>query len=363
MNLGLFLSIGESFKDLENKGQLKRLVKYNIRKYSKNFDKVYIFTYRNESGFDLPKNCILIPNKKNLNRFIYSVLMPFVNIKSIRDCNVLRGLQITGGIPAILAKIVFGKNFVINYGYDYSKLAKIERKVAQSVLYKLIESPILLLSNKVIVTSKEIKEKLRKRYGSKKLVLIPNGVDIKLFKPIIKKTNSNKLTIIYIGRLEEQKNLNNLLNALKDMQDIRVIFVGNGSLRNKLLEVAKNKNIELEIEDSVDYEKLPKILSTAHIFALPSLIEGNPKILLEAMSCQKAVLGSNVEGIRELITNGKNGLICSTSVKSIKSGLVKLQNAKLRKKLGSEARKFVSNNYEINKLLSVEIDLLLKIAR
>jgi len=54
MNLGLFLSIGESLKDLEEKGQLNRLVNYNIKKYSQAFNKVYVFSYLNEKDYSLP---------------------------------------------------------------------------------------------------------------------------------------------------------------------------------------------------------------------------------------------------------------------------------------------------------------------
>ena len=362
MNLGLILSIGESLKDLEEKGQLNRLVNYNIKKYSQAFDKVYIFSYLNEQKYTLPKNCTLVPNKKNLNRFLYSLLMPFLNMKQISDCNVLRGLQLTGGIPATVAKIFFNKNFVINYGYDYTKLAKIEKKGTQSLLYKLIEFPIIVLSDRVIVTSKEIKNHLSKKYGSKKIVMIANGVDTNLFRHL-KKTTNQKLTILFIGRLEIQKNLANLLYALKYIKDSRVIFVGQGSQKNKLLKLAQEQNIDLELKNTIIYEKIPKELSNADIFVLPSLVEGNPKILLEAMSCQMAVLGSDVEGIRELIVDGKNGLICTTDVKSIESRIKKLQNADLREKLGINAREFILQNYQINNLLTKEANLLLKLAK
>ena len=362
MNLGLFLSIGESLKDLEEKGQLNRLVNYNIKKYSQAFNKVYVFSYLNEKDYSLPKNCILVPNKKNLNRFLYSILLPFLNVKQISDCNVLRGLQITGGVPAAVAKIFFKKDFIINYGYDYAKLAKIEKKNIQSLLYKFIEFPIITLSSQVIVTSKEVKNHLNKKYGPKKLAMIQNGVDTILFRKF-KKKYDKKLTILFIGRLEIQKNLANLLYALKNIKDSKAIFVGEGSQKNNFLKLAQELNIDLEVKNAISYEKIPKEFTKADIFVLPSLIEGNPKILLEAMSCQMAVLGSDVEGIREIISDGKNGLICSTDIKSIENKIKKLQNAGLRKDLGITAREFILKNYQINNLLIKEVNLLLKLAK
>lgn len=362
MNLGLFLSTGESFKDLEDKGQLKRLVNYNIKKYSQAFDKVYIFSYLNEKEYSLPKNCILVPNKKNLNRFLYSIILPFLNVKQISNCNVLRGMQITGAIPAAIAKIFFKKNYIFNYGYDYAKVAKIEKKNIQSLLYRLLEFPIITLASQVIVTSKEVKNHLSKKYDPKKLAMIPNGVDTNLFRKL-QKPNNQKLTVLFVGRLEAQKNLSNLIYALKDLTSYRVILVGDGSQKIKLLKLAKKQKIELEVKNAIDYEKLPKEFAKADIFVLPSLIEGNPKILLEAMSCQMAVLGSNVEGIREIISDEKNGLLCATNTKSIEKELKKLQNAHLRKELGANARKFILQNYEINKLLAKEISLFQKFAK
>ena len=104
-------------------------------------------------------------------------------------------------------------------------------------------------------------------------------------------------------------------------------------------------------------------MARADVFALPSLVEGNPKILLEAMACQKAVIGTNVEGIRELIINKYNGILTDTDHDSIRSGLIELLDDKLRQKLGKQARKFIIENYDIEKLLEKENRILLKLAK
>ena len=192
--------------------------------------------------------------------------------------------------------------------------------------------------------------------------MIQNGVDTILFRKF-KKKYDKKLTILFIGRLEIQKNLANLLYALKNIKDSKAIFVGEGSQKNNFLKLAQELNIDLEVKNAISYEKIPKEFTKADIFVLPSLIEGNPKILLEAMSCQMAVLGSDVLGIREIISDGKNGLLCYTDTKSIEEKLRKLQNSQLRTKLGANARKFILQNYQINNLLTKEVNLLLKLAK
>jgi len=85
---------------------------------------------------------------------------------------------------------------------------------------------------------------------------------------------------------------------------------------------------------------------------------------LEAMSIGLPCIGSNVEGIREIISHNKNGIITQTDSKSIRNGLLKLLgNKSLQKRLGQNARKFVVNNFDSRLLLEKETNLLLKLVK
>lgn len=357
MTLGLILAIGESLSDFKAKGQLKRLINYNVRTYSKSFDKVFIFSYANEN-FTTDKKTFLIPNKSGLHRYLYAFLMPFIHRKIFNQCDILRGLQITGGIPAAIAKIVLGKKFIVNYGYDYVNFAKIEKKPMQSYLYKILTNPLLKFSDAVIVTSLSIKKDIVKIISPAKVHYIPNGVDIKIFRTA-KTDDRRKIKIVFIGRLEEQKNLKNLIKAVSTTKKpSNLEFYGKGSQKKELLNLARKFGVILSIHDPVEYEKVPKVLASSDIFALPSLVEGNPKILLEAMACERAVIGSNVDGIKELIINGQTGILTGTDYSSIAEAINKLDNIKLRNKLGQNARKFIMKNFNINQTLKKEIELL-----
>ena len=359
MKLAIFLAIGESLKDLEQKGQLKRLIDYNIKKFSRNFDQVYIFSYANEER-KIYKNCRVIPNKHNLHRYLYSIFLPLMHTRILSNCDVVRGLQLSGGIPAFFTKLILGKKYVINYGYNYSSFANIEEKPVQSYLYKLIEKPILLLADAVIVTSKEIKKDLENKIP-KKLYLIPNGVDTKLFKPSPPKKN-NLLDLLFIGRLEKQKNILQLLEAVKLLNiKTKLRLFGDGSQKKEIIKTIKKLKLNASVNKPVDYSKIPSLLNSTDIFVLVSKEEGNPKILMEAMSCQKAVLASKVTGIEEIITNGKYGILVDANAKSIANGIKRLTNSNLRLKIGKQARKFIENNFEINKLLEQEVKLIKQI--
>lgn len=362
MKLGLFLAIGESLKDFQSKGQLKRLLDYNVKEYSASFTKVYIFSYENEK-YPLPQNCELIANKYHLHRYLYSFLLPIINYRYIRECDLLRGLQVTGGIPALLARIVFRKKFAVNYGYDYSSFASIEGKPLQSLFYKIIKAPILTFADLVIVPSKTITEKLKKSY-SNKIVYIPNGVDTKLFRPPKTKPNSKVIRLAFIGRLEEQKNLESLIKAVKNLKTPHSLtFFGQGSKRADLLKLAKELNVSLQIKDTIDYEDVPKALRSCDIFILPSRKEGSPKILLEAMASGCAVVASNIPEMAEILTDGQTGVLSGQTPAELTDAINKLEDFKIRQKLGYDARKTISNQYDISKLLRKETTILKNLAK
>lgn len=284
-HLGVFLAIGESLADFEKKGQLKRLLDYNITSYSQAFGKVYLFSYAKET-YPLPPNCILIGNNYNIHRYLYAILLPFIERKVIRECSVLRGLQISGGIPAFIAKTFFGLPYAVNYGYDYSQFAAIEGKNFRSLLYKVIKYPVLRAADGVIITTQSLKTQIKNIVKENRINLIPNGVDLKLFKFIENRKNHKKLTITFIGRLEKQKNLESLILACSMLNfAYELNLYGAGSESKALENLAKNKGVSLNINKPVEYKHLPKIFEKTDIFVLPSIIEGNPKILIEAMAC------------------------------------------------------------------------------
>jgi glycosyltransferase involved in cell wall biosynthesis len=91
------------------------------------------------------------------------------------------------------------------------------------------------------------------------------------------------------------------------------------------------------------------------LFALVSPHEGHPKSLLEAMSCGVAILGADSPGIREQIVHGETGWLVGPDVESIRAGIQHLlANPSLREKLGANARRFVLENYSLDRILGME---------
>jgi glycosyltransferase involved in cell wall biosynthesis len=106
------------------------------------------------------------------------------------------------------------------------------------------------------------------------------------------------------------------------------------------------------------HQELPRYLHDARLFILPSVYEGHPKALIEAMSCGMPVIGTRTPGIRELIHHGETGWLCDTDPASIRQALLKLlENPELCAHLGNNARAFVVRNFSIERIVQQELAL------
>ena len=157
MNLGVFLSSGSSFSKLASKGRDELLKSYLV-KYCQSFNRVYVFSYHKEKRTDLPENCFLIDNQCNLPRAIYTFLLPFLAKKELKQCQVLRIMQLTGAVPAIIAGKIYKIPTVSTYGYDYLKFAKMEKKFISFWLLKILK-PLILKNLSVIITTTHFLQK------------------------------------------------------------------------------------------------------------------------------------------------------------------------------------------------------------
>jgi len=358
MNLGLFLTPGDSLLKQKKSGQLDRFINYYLKPYSKNFNKVYLFSYGdNNQQFSLPSNIILIPKSLFIPYQLYQFFLPFIHKNLIKTINVFRVFQAIGGLPALISKWIYKKPYLVTYGYHYHQFAQIEKQSIKAKLMFFLIKPILYFTNKVIVTSEENKEYLKKLGYKEKTILIPNGVDPQVFKPA--QSKQSPYLILTIGRLTYQKNHQLLLKAVdlsEFKQKIKLIIIGQGKLQQSLQSQAKNLNINLKIIPSLPHNQLIKWYQKASIFTLTSSIEGQPKVLLEAMSSACACLTTSFAG--NLIKDNQTGLISKNAQVLAKKLDNLFVDSHLRQRLGISAREQIIKNFDIKKLILKEIKLL-----
>jgi glycosyltransferase involved in cell wall biosynthesis len=197
---------------------------------------------------------------------------------------------------------------------------------------------------------------LVKKYGSlgqKKIYLNYHGVETNQFKPNGRKSG-DKVSILSIGRLVDQKGFPYLIEAISLLRDsVNIAFsltlVGDGPQREKLKQLVKNYGLAhmITFRGALTLGEIKKEYDRAHIFVLPSRItydgyrDGIPNVLLEAMSMELPVVSTKVSGIPEVICDGIDGILLTPdNRKALEVVLRKLcEDSELRQRLGKNARK------------------------
>jgi glycosyltransferase involved in cell wall biosynthesis len=364
MVLGLLPEIRGGLGELARTGQHSRFLDGYLTPYVRAFAEIRYFSYLRESLGDytrdpeLVSRCRLFAGGSRLPWF-YTFFLPFRYRRQLRGCAVLRVFQLTGVIPALAAKRLWGVPFVTTYGFHYARLAGSR---AAAWLHRGLEAVGLAAADAVIVTTPALAAYVSKRAGAARVHLIPNGVDSALFQPVPRKPSSSG-HVLYVGRLAAEKNLETLIaaaGALNGRFHPRLTFVGDGPLRVQLLALAERLGVPVEVVPFVDHRKLPALLAQADAFVLPSWTEGHPKVLLEAMSCALPCLASDVEGNRAVIDDGKTGLLFDPgNTGALAAGLERVfTEDQLARSLGEQARARIVERYDLGDLVTREIELL-----
>lgn len=150
-----------------------------------------------------------------------------------------------------------------------------------------------------------------------RMLCIPNGVDAPSGTiPATVAPNHHKL--LFVGRLTTQKAPLDLLEAFAQLptelrQQSHLTYAGDGELRAEL----ETRITELGLSDSVELlgqcSNVPELMRSATLLVLPSLWEGMPNVVLEAMASELPIVATAVDGTTELITPGKTGWLVSPS--------------------------------------------------
>ena len=293
------------------------------------------------------------------NLYIYNKYIHIIHRKHLKSCDIIKTNQIFGADIALKSAKYYKKPIAVRLGYLPSDGYKIEFGV-KSQKYKdsiISEKSIFQDSQKVITTTDRISSIIAKYdVDIHKINVIPNFVNCDLFKN--NSIDEKEYDIIYIGRITEEKNVNNLIGAIKK-SNLRTLIIGNGPLKKDLMNSFEKKGNQIKWIDKVPNDEIPKYMNKSKLFVLPSLYEGHPKVLIEAMSCGMTVIASNVQGNSEIINDGKNGFLCDTSIVSIQETIIKVlkMSAKNLNMINVNARQFAKDNYSLDKIVTMEMQL------
>jgi glycosyltransferase involved in cell wall biosynthesis len=175
-----------------------------------------------------------------------------------------------------------------------------------------------------------------------------NGIDTERYaqgKRVDLKLPSQAKTVLTIADLNRQKGHRYLIEAvpavLRRVEGVFFFLAGDGHLRSELESLVKQKGLKERVHFLGRRTDIPDLLASADIVVLPSLFEGLPLTLLEAMSAGKPVIATNVNGSRDVVISGETGfLVEPKDVETLANRIVELlTNERLRTSFGKEARK------------------------
>jgi len=204
---------------------------------------------------------------------------------------------------------------------------------------------------------------------SKKLVVIPNGIDLDRYpaKQLADLTAlgvpAGHRTVAFVGRLEHQKGVPWLIETarswLTKLPDCDLLLVGKGPLEGPLAVACRAAGIAERVHFAGWRSDVPEILAAADVLVLPSVWEGMPNVVLEAMASRRPVVATDVEGVRELLgPSATQQIVRYGDTEGLSDKIVSLiRDRAVAAAVGGENRRWVEQNFPISRTVAAYEDL------
>lgn len=219
-----------------------------------------------------------------------------------------------------------------------------------------------MMSRKIVCvsnTSLKYYPKLFKRVLGDKVEAIPNGVDLERINRV-RKDNKNTVdtrhffTAIYVARLVPLKRHKILMDAIRYLPGVKMVFIGTGPLGNELQQYAKSIGIEKQVQflGLMPREDVFRHLLDADLYVSSSSYEGLPVGVLEAMACGKPCLVSDIEQHKEIKANVNTLYTCGETPENWaeKLEILMLMKQEQLKEIGETNLRGVMDNYSLEEM-------------
>lgn len=222
----------------------------------------------------------------------------------------------------------------------------VAQKEAEGMAQKIINKTYYRLGWSVpVALSEEVRQTIVDFYGLKheKVPVIRNGVDLSKCQRKEDYRVGETVKLLHVGRFDVPKNHAGLLKAFQKLHEqdprCRLQLVGDGELREETEKLAMALGIAQWVEFAGMQENVYPYLQKADVFVLPSIYEGNPMTILEAMGTGLPIVATEVGGIPDMLKNGQTGLLVPCQTEAICDACARMATQeKLRARLGKAAR-------------------------
>ena len=302
---------------------------------------------------------------RTIGRFLFLIRLIIYLIINGKKADIFHIHQLNYlSFGVVFAANILKKPTVIKMamGGNYSDVKETKRFPAGSFFIKYIKTK----ADKIVILNNYMKNELvTEGFSDKKIIRIPNGVE---FNETIKKEYKGRGRILFVGRLSWQKRVDLLIDAFSNLikkGNFRLIIFGKGPAEKNLIQKAKMLNLEDKIDFMGWASSIDKWKDLGDIFVLPSIVEGMPNVLLEAMAIGFPIIATDVGANRELLELemgkkiekggfliGKGGVLVNPKdQEGLTNAIFSLSQDKLlRERLGKSAREIIKNKYRIEKI-------------
>jgi glycosyltransferase involved in cell wall biosynthesis len=230
-------------------------------------------------------------------------------------------------------------------------------KGTKNLLFRKLAQSLFVNSKHVIVLSQSEQDVLKEKFKFSNSRVLSNSIDTSTFNSKKKKTIGDPPNLLYLGRIEKNKGIVELVEALKLLKsdfNFRFVLCGTGPLVEYCIkECNENLGINFEYKGVVFGDNKINTIKHSDLFILPSYFEGLPISLLETMAAGVIPIVTEVGSMRQIIKNGYNGLFVRSKDPLDLYEILKyiLSNKELQQRLSENAIKTITNQFDINKYI------------
>ena len=268
-------------------------------------------------------------------------------------------------VPAIVSTMA-----MLVEGYDVGSVRRF--------IYRVVDGFTGKWTDQFIAVSKSLERSLVQHYGltEDKVRTIYNGVDLSCYshekKPDLALKSKlgfevNTRVVGIIGRFVYQKGHSTFLEAAsiiaKSWPDVRFLLVGDGPLKPDIVKRSEDLKLSGQTVMTGERNDIPELLSIMDIVIQPSIVEGLPRVIIEAMAMAKPIVASDIDGIREEIDHEKTGiLVPSKNPNALAEAIMMLlKDESKARDLGRAARKTADQRFNLNRQLALYEEMYLEL--
>jgi len=267
-----------------------------------------------------------------------------------RGCSLIHAHFIFSGSIAIFVGKIYRIPIVLTaHGSDVDCLEK-SRVLRRFGIF------ILRRVQRVIAVSNSLKQKMVDvGISPDKITVIPNGVDILKFKGTKQDRTTSRL--LWVGRLIEEKGVVYLIEAMKwvniEIPKIKLILIGEGRLKGRLKRLAERLSVQVEFMGELPNSDVLRWMEDVDLFILPSLHEGLPLVLLEAMASCLPVVATSIGGIKDVVVDGETGILIPPKNPYLLAEKIiyLMKNEDLRRRMGENGRERVARHFTWDRIV------------